>query len=405
MLFFVMSFVCRYLKQMYQNSDPMVEIFKKLIFFSMKKTQTFNQKLNHKHNYYIQTDMNGVSKVNSQRLFHFEAKLFQCCLLQNRIRFIKDYKQNKEYLIFKFGHSRRLNQKEYHKLIHNSGNHDHNQISKYVALYGICEHNNRFPKCQPWHCRSITTLDGMKNHFDIDNAQFKSIMSLSNTHGPIYKKYDSMLSYTLNLKQIRAQLMHGFEQYSRSNGYVPRKQSIETKYDYLNKICQMMKINRYYLLHNKISDAIEGAFQFAQQHPETALTQMYVNETECKIGYELVLLAEIADLDNNQFYKFGVPIGKHQKCDRQRANSSQWYYIARTILTPFMAVNNIRLNLIANGGYVGNDRDCGCHSFGCKDDNCNHDCKNWLESISDHNISFYMQIDPYWYCDDNRAVH
>ena len=70
-----------------------------------------------------------------------------------------------------------------------------------------------------------------------------------------------------------------------------------------------------------------------------------------------------------------------------------------------MAVNNVRLNLIANGGYVGNDRACGCHSFGCKDDNCNHDGKNWLESISDHNISFYMQIDPYWYCGDNRSVH
>ena len=72
-----------------------------------------------------------------------------------------------------------------------------------------------------------------------------------------------------------------------------------------------MHIGRRQLLDSKIGPAITNAFVFAQKYPQTVLTQVYTGEMECKIEYQLVILAEIADVNNKKFYKFGVPIVKH----------------------------------------------------------------------------------------------
>ena len=146
----------------------------------------------------------------------------------------------------------------------------------------------------------------------------------------------------------------------------------------------MMNIDRDYLIHNQICQSIEIAFEFARKYPQTVLTQMYINEGECKVGYELVLLAEIADLNNSRFYKFGVPIIQEKRNNyvkNENVHEQQWHahYIPTAILTPFMTINNIRLNCVHPGA------------------NDNKHVKILFDTMKNHKVSFYKQFDPLWY--------
>ena len=387
-------------------SESMIDIFKKMVFLSLKGTQSLCHKLK----------INHVNKKEDlQGLYHFEAKYFQYSILRHNVRFIKDLSQNKEYFVFKFGHVTR------------------------VQLYGVCEVNNRFYRgAQPWHCRSIVTLKQMMDNFGITNVnhhggsehtspcpcqKFAAILSMTRPSSSSVstnksqsesnnKRYDSNLGYKINFREIKNKLIHGYEehdskiqqqwrQYYNSNKNAKTRNQVETKYDYLDKIATMMKIDRAQLLNIKLGAAIKNAFEFVTKYPQTALTQVYIGETERKIEYELVLLAEIPDVKNEKFYKFGVPVVKHTQ------SNGHVCYVAKTILTPFMAIHNVRLNFAGNQfenkskDMLDDDSEFDALSCnGCKGKGKNMaKARNfsWIDSIGNANVSFYQQIDASWY--------
>ena len=109
-------------------------IFTEFLFFSHKATDTLCEKL-------------GLSKdtCDTQSIYQFEARYFQYSVLGKRIRFCKDNRKGKEYMIFKFGRI--------------------SQVTD-TALYAICEENNRSQQ-QPWMCQHIFTLKEMVKFFGL----------------------------------------------------------------------------------------------------------------------------------------------------------------------------------------------------------------------------------------------
>ena len=431
-----------------------MDIFKKMVFFSLKGSESLRDKIY--YNYHSSRSHKRFDKQlqteSVQSLYQFEAKYFQCSVLLHNVRFIKDLFGNREFLVFKFGHGKHL----HYNRNYNKNSHKNKHLSR-VPLYGVCEMNNRFwDGAQPWHCRWIMTLDEMIRFFNIKNdnvvlnkntgfnvkencpdfdsqharKQFAKILSMNAT--PILHKaslrsrdarcisstdsgcgneqYNSKLGYRANLKEIKIKLLHGFGEHDaymfagarskkrKSKQTLTRRNQTETKYDYLDKLSKILNIGRNDLLNEILGNSIENAFKFAQKHPETVLTQVYICEAERKIEYELVLLAEIQDEKNNKFYKFGVPIVKRIQ------SKNNVYYVAKTILTPFMTKQNVRLNSIRNEKL--NDHNHKEQSWSNKGWNSNQKnnkararrrCVSWIEIIDDNNVSFYQQIDPSWY--------
>ena len=371
----------------------MVDIFKKLVFFSLQNTSMLNQRVNCNIGNMCQCacgNYGTLKRFDLQALYRFEAKFFQYSMLRNNIRFIKNYQTNKEYMIFKFGHSKKVCSKK------------NNRNSNSVALFAICEENDRWPRAQPWHCKHVVKLDQLLNFFSAmclhshhrptnnntnstnsnDNKQrsekrmwsdrFDHVLSpmYSNvSDNVVHKRYNNKYDYKTNLKQVMRMLHHGFKEHDMQEKY-GNKHTSETKYDYLNKICRIMKIDRQKLF-NILGLSIENAFKFAQRYPETVLTQVYIDETNCSIGYEMVLLAEIEDVKRKKVYKFGVPVEEIENFKTNRR-----CYIARNILTPLMAVKNIQLNLI-------------------NDDKFDY-VNSWVRIIENDNVSFYKQMDSSW---------
>ena len=129
----------------------MIDTFKKMVFFSLKTTETLSEKLYGYQNY-------ANRKADLQGLYHFEAKYFQYCVLQNNVRFIKDVSKNIEYFVFKFGHSKHVyhSSREYEmylKLQHNQNASSTTRAVKksnsysHVPLYGVCEVNDILTYC------------------------------------------------------------------------------------------------------------------------------------------------------------------------------------------------------------------------------------------------------------------
>ena len=147
-------------------------------------------------------------------------------------------------------------------------------------------------------------------------------------------------------------------------------------------------------LYDLLSKSIEDAIKFAQKHPETVLTQAYIDEEHGSISYELVLIAEIENKKMNKYYKFAIPISECMNNNNNDNNDSnndsndndngKKYYKAENILTPKMVVDNVRLNT----------------------ENATFKQGTWVVDIDDVTKSFYKQIDKTWYSnassDDNN---
>ena len=130
----------------YNRKSRIADIFKKLVFFSLKQTQSLQNKL-------------GIfgQQFDLTELYQFEARYFQYSLIKNNILFIHQYTSdsdtklsfnsqvndrvgdnfNKQFMIFKFGCS----------------THVHGVPS--TSLFGVCEENDRFPDQQPWYCKYV----------------------------------------------------------------------------------------------------------------------------------------------------------------------------------------------------------------------------------------------------------
>ena len=235
----------------------------------------------------------------------------------------------------------------------------------------------------------------------------------------------------------------------------------ETKGDYLIRLEELLSTTRDKLLFVKIPQSIEMAFKFARKYPQAVLTQVFIDEEKGNICYELLLVAEISHTIKGKngitveekYYKFGVPIvtrkttivrraeiNKTQSCtsgeitsnkqctttknnnynncnksnlkttDRKKQRKKQkqrqkgkekekttklsnlkhgggeYFYMAKNFLTPTMVSDNIELSMF---------------------DNCSKNTQNnnanlyWMKCAANDNLSFYKQIDKYWYNNNN----
>ena len=345
--------------------------FKNYVFFSNRLTSKLQQRLG-----------SICSGIDYQTLYQFEARKFQYSLIMGDLRIVKDYKKGCDYLVFKFGRS-------------NCNN---------TSFYGICERNDRHPLKQPWCCQYILTLNEMIEFFGLDNkntnrnknGQIEFLKLMKITDKCVFKKFDCNIGYNSNTNKIGRMLKHGFYDYQKGlkkrqemelrscnhrnnkknkNGNTRKKLKNEDKFSYLNYICEMMNLSNVKELLEILSESIENAFLFAQKYPQTVLTHAYIDEESGNVSFELVLLAEIFDSFNNKYYKFGVPIGK---CLNNK--TKKYYYEAKNILTPKMAIDNIRLNS-KNAALNSND---------------------WVFSMNDFNSSFYMKYNPFWFNMDSN---
>ena len=114
-------------------------IFTDFLFFNHKATDALCGKLG--------LSLDVCDKQLTQAIYQFEARHFQYSVLRKNIRFVKDYRENneKEYMIFRFGHVTQQNE----------------------SVYGICQRNNRRGQ-QPWMCQHLLTCVEMLRFFNLD---------------------------------------------------------------------------------------------------------------------------------------------------------------------------------------------------------------------------------------------
>ena len=177
-------YILKKYKYKYQNNtynfdrgSNIAEIFKKLVFFSVKRTQSLQNKLG----------PFGL-KFNLTELYQFEARYFQYSLIKNNILFIRQYGTIENNNINGDDFNCNHKQKNHNLNVNKSTNKyctyantniiskvNHNckttckqlMIFKFgcacpngggrtsLQLFGVCEENNRFPDQQPWHCKHV----------------------------------------------------------------------------------------------------------------------------------------------------------------------------------------------------------------------------------------------------------
>ena len=235
---------------------------------------------------------------------------------------------------------------------HKHHNHNHNHNHKQQKHHNNNMHNNNK------HWNSYSYINGNSNNCNYN---------CSYNHN-----YDDRDDCDDNFDYINSNKNKNNKHNSKNTfdygvNLIDRRKSLN-KFEYVGYLSVYLDIDLDYLL-NKIENAIKNAFKFGQLYPNSVLTQAFIDESLNKIHYELILLAEIEY--NNKYFKFGVPINIIHK----RHNKA--YYAAQNILTPYMCVNNVRLNcqngLIPNNSWV---------------------AKKYIEC--DYN-SYYKQFDEKWY--------
>ena len=243
--------------------------------------------------------------------------------------------------------------------------------------------------------------------------------------------YDATKSYQPNVNHILRKIKQGFRKYDRKRGSKNsangnsnkynnynnhgnhnnnnnndvknfdnasfKKWSINgfNKFEYLDNLCQLYKIDRETMM-KKLSESITNAFKFVREYPNTALTQVYIDEHDAKYSHELVICGEIVietktkTKTNNTntlvYHTFGIAVNSKQ------AKKGSTFYLAKNILTPSMAANNIRLNL---QNIKHNDNKT----------NQENNCDNmWIAThfIENENKSFFKYTDDKWY--DNNVM-
>ena len=224
-------------------------------------------------------------------------------------------------------------ERDYHKHNHNQHSHRYNRYSSYNTYnnYNSYGNYNSYNVRNAGYNSNFNRGGDLSDHDDSSSGNNTSSGDLS-----ISSSATDMTGNVSNISGTSLRFSASSHRYtSRRSGGVrkSKKLSNEDKFRYLEWLAYNEMRIEFGQLTKLIVDAIEGAFQFAQENKDTVLTQAYMDEENCAVNFENVILLEILDGKTNKTYKFGVPVelkgGK---------------YIAKTILTPQMAIENILLN-------------------------------------------------------------
>ena len=322
--------------------------------------------------------------IDPNRVFQFESRYFQYSLLQNKITFIHTRQEQKRKN--NNNHNNRYFKNDYSKNVsgnnnNNNGKNNNNHkgdftITEYLVfrfwhstkdnspIFGIAKRTDD-GNCgghiyQPWQCIDIVEHRQMLEYFGLSNANISSrneFLSLLPTPVECYNKpFNNSISceFNPNFHKIGGILRRGYQRYREglmwdnfndndnnyrgNNSRMVRKN--EPKFEYLDGIAMEMGISFDELIE-KILSSITKAFKFARKNPEHVLTQAYIDEQNCQIFYESVLLAEITDYNTMKTYTLGVPVVDLLNEDNA---SLAPCYTAESILTPQMTIENIMLN-------------------------------------------------------------
>ena len=230
------------------------------------------------------------------------------------------------------------------------------------------------------HRENTGILQTTQYQFDSkNNVLRKCLLKMQNNGNCVRKQYCTNMEFNANVHPILRRLRSGLD--ARLKRKNPHKVHVKcdsmNTFDYLHYLTIDLSISRHDLL-TEVSESIVESFKFAIQHPETALTQVYIDESQSKLSYDLILVAEMkfeikAEPKQYKFYKFGVTVDLH----KQKTGNTRVLYFAQNIVSPTTAAINIRLN----------------------SPNCILHKNTWVSSpfIYDRNVSFYKYVDPQWY--------
>ena len=225
----------------------------------------------------------------------------------------------------------------------------------------------------------------------------KELLLMKSRVPVIDKKYNPTFRYRANTQLIICKLYEGFRRYDANarnlknnnskkrihnhgnygihrtrgdhhnhnhnggvNSNLMSKSKILNKFDYLEYLRLTLCVDRQLLL-NKLNIAIKNAFLFVRKYPSTALTQAYIDANQCKISYELVILAELRY--KKKYFKFGVPLGvtdiicsnyNYKYCDYKNINGNNVNNINNNVN---IGINNIRMHTLNNNNNNDNNND------------------------------------------------
>ena len=241
------------------------------------------------------------------------------------------------------------------------------------------------------HAESTGVLHMTQDHSK-NGVLKKCLLKMQSNGNCVRKQFRPNIGFNAKVQPILRRLRLGLEN-KLKNKYRHKlhvKCDSMNRFDYLHYLTIDLNISKDYLL-DKVGESIVASFKFAIKHPETALTQVYIDESQSKLSYDLILAAELkfeikTKPKQCKYYKFGVTVDLHDQQrtqGQQRTENTRVFYFAQNIVTPTTAATNIRLN----------------------SPNCMLDKNTWVASpfIYDSNVSFYKYIDPQWYNCNNMS--